>query len=141
MKKVLLILTLLINTILLSQHKDDDIINLDSISIHYTKDAFKSYRDSLDTYLSRLSRKATREVYFKLEDIEPSKDTLKLNGIMHLNIRLKIKGIEYTTQNKLDNIEKDNIESDFKGEVVEILVKDGDMVEYGTTLFKIKEGA
>lgn len=33
------------------------------------------------------------------------------------------------------------IESDFKGEVVEILVKDGDMVEYGTPLFKIKEGA
>lgn len=33
------------------------------------------------------------------------------------------------------------IESDFKGEVVEILVKDGEMVEYGTPLFKIKEGA
>lgn len=33
------------------------------------------------------------------------------------------------------------IESDVSGEVIEILVKDGDMVEYGTPLFKIKEGA
>ncbi|MGL4850271.1 MAG: acetyl-CoA carboxylase biotin carboxyl carrier protein [Clostridium sp.] len=31
------------------------------------------------------------------------------------------------------------IESDFNGEIVEILVKDGDMIEYGTPLFKIKE--
>ena len=33
------------------------------------------------------------------------------------------------------------IESDVSGEVIEILVKDGDMVESGTPLFKIKEGA
>lgn len=33
------------------------------------------------------------------------------------------------------------IESDVSGKVIEILVKDGDMVEYGTPLFKIKEGA
>ncbi|MBP1888639.1 acetyl-CoA carboxylase biotin carboxyl carrier protein [Clostridium moniliforme] len=32
------------------------------------------------------------------------------------------------------------IESEFSGTVAEILVKDGDMVEYGTPLFKIKEG-
>ena len=31
------------------------------------------------------------------------------------------------------------IESDFNGKVVEILAEDGDMVEYGTPLFKIKE--
>lgn len=30
------------------------------------------------------------------------------------------------------------IESEFSGEVIDILVKDGDMVEYGTPLFKIK---
>lgn len=30
------------------------------------------------------------------------------------------------------------IESEFAGKVVEILVKDGDMVEYGTPLFRIK---
>ncbi len=33
------------------------------------------------------------------------------------------------------------IESDVSGKVIEILVKDGDMVEYGTPLFKIKEDA
>lgn len=33
------------------------------------------------------------------------------------------------------------IESEITGTIVEILVKDGDMVEYGTPLFKIKEGA
>lgn len=32
------------------------------------------------------------------------------------------------------------IESEFSGTVADILVKDGDMVEYGTPLFKIKEG-
>lgn len=32
------------------------------------------------------------------------------------------------------------IESEFSGTVAEVLVKDGDMVEYGTPLFKIKEG-
>ena len=32
------------------------------------------------------------------------------------------------------------IESEFSGTVIDILVKDGDMVEYGTPLFKIKEG-
>lgn len=31
------------------------------------------------------------------------------------------------------------IESEFNGEVIEVLVKDGDMVEYGTPIFKIKE--
>lgn len=31
------------------------------------------------------------------------------------------------------------IESEFNGEVVEILAKDGDMVEYGTPIFKVKE--
>lgn len=31
------------------------------------------------------------------------------------------------------------IESEVSGEIVEILVKDGEMVEYGTPLFKIKE--
>ena len=30
------------------------------------------------------------------------------------------------------------IESEYTGKVVEILVKDGDMVEYGTPLFRIK---
>ncbi len=30
------------------------------------------------------------------------------------------------------------IESEFSGEVVEVLVKDGDIVEYGTPLFRIK---
>lgn len=30
------------------------------------------------------------------------------------------------------------IESEFSGEVVEVLVKNGDMVEYGTPLFRIK---
>ena len=32
------------------------------------------------------------------------------------------------------------IESEVNGTVVDILVKDGEMVEYGTPLFKIKEG-
>lgn len=31
------------------------------------------------------------------------------------------------------------IESEFNGKIVEVLVKDGDMVEYGTPLFKLKE--
>ena len=31
------------------------------------------------------------------------------------------------------------IESDYNGEIAECLVKDGDMVEYGQPLFKIKE--
>ena len=31
------------------------------------------------------------------------------------------------------------IESDISGEIVKILVKDGDMVEYGQPLFKVKE--
>ena len=30
------------------------------------------------------------------------------------------------------------IESEFDGEIIEICVKDGDIVEYGTPLFKIK---
>ena len=30
------------------------------------------------------------------------------------------------------------IESEYAGEIVEILVKDGETVEYGTELFKIK---
>ena len=31
------------------------------------------------------------------------------------------------------------IESEYNGEIVECLIKDGDMVEYGQPLFKIKE--
>ncbi|MGL5416561.1 MAG: acetyl-CoA carboxylase biotin carboxyl carrier protein [Clostridium sp.] len=31
------------------------------------------------------------------------------------------------------------IESDVEGEIIEVLAKDGDMIEYGTPLFKIKE--
>jgi acetyl-CoA carboxylase biotin carboxyl carrier protein len=31
------------------------------------------------------------------------------------------------------------IESEFTGEIIEILVKDGEMVDYGKPLFKIKE--
>ena len=31
------------------------------------------------------------------------------------------------------------IESEYSGEIVEILVKDGDTVEYGTPLFRIKK--
>ena len=82
MRKIVL-LFILINNFLFSQSKENTSINLDSISIHYSKDAFESYRDSLDTYLSRLDKSASRKIYFKLDDIE-DKDTLKFNGIFIL---------------------------------------------------------
>ena len=112
MRKIVL-LFILINNFLFSQSKENTSINLDSISIHYSKDAFESYRDSLDTYLSRLDKSASRKIYFKLDDIE-GKDTLKFNGIIHLSRRLKIDEIEYISPNNLDektkNIEKGRFE-------------------------------
>ena len=113
MKKFTLLFTLL-SICLSAQSNETPTINLDSISIHYSKDAFKSYRDSLDTYLSRLDKKATQRVYFKLKHIG-DKDTVDVSGIMYLNKRLKINKVDYNSSDNLDNTKKEKIEEDFKG--------------------------
>lgn len=78
-----------------SQNKTSPTINLDSIEVDFQKNAFKLYRDSLDTSLSKLDRSKKRRIAtFKII----RNDTLEVEGkVTFSRYFFNIKNIEYTS--------------------------------------------